>query len=57
MNAFSMMEISMLLILTAGLLIPSTHPDSQGAGQTLPVNSGKLLVESSERRPAFHRPR
>ena len=25
--------------------MPSTHACSQGAGQTMPVNSGKLLVE------------
>ena len=29
---------------TAGLLIPNTQDDSQGAGQILPVNSGKLFV-------------
>ena len=32
---------------TAGLLIAKTQDDSQGAGQILPVNSGKLLVETS----------
>ena len=30
---------------TGSSLIPKTHACSQGAGQSLPVNSGKLLVE------------
>jgi hypothetical protein len=46
----------MALMVTAGLLIPRTQADSQGAGQTRPVNSGKLFVERSERRAAGHRP-
>ena len=37
--AWSMMAHSMFLMVTAGSLIPSTHAPSQGAGQTLPVNS------------------
>jgi hypothetical protein len=32
------------LIVTAGLFNPNTQEPSQGAGQTRPVNSGKLLV-------------
>src|SRR5215217_7313099 len=32
---------------TGALLIPNTHADSHGAGQILPVNSGKLLVLSN----------
>ena len=34
----------MFLIVTAAPPISSTHDDSQGAGQVLPVNSGKLFV-------------
>jgi hypothetical protein len=52
-----MIDTSMPLIATAGLLMPRTQADSQGAGQTRPVNSGKLLVESSDCRAAGHRPR
>ena len=40
----SMIAHSMLLIVTGGSLMPSTHEPSHGAGQTRPVNSGKLLV-------------
>ncbi len=43
-NPRSIIAISMFLIVTAGELIPKTHDPSQGAGQTRPVNSGKLLV-------------
>ncbi len=39
-----MMLASICLIVTGSLLIPSTHDASHGAGQSLPVNSGKLLV-------------
>jgi len=56
-KARSTIDTSIALIVTGGLLIPSTHADSHGAGQTRPVNSGKLLVDSSERRAAGHRPR
>jgi hypothetical protein len=31
-------------MVTAGWLIPRTHAVSHGAGQSRPVNSGKLLV-------------
>ena len=37
-------EFSISLIVTAGSLIPKTQAPSHGAGHTLPVNSGKLLV-------------
>ena len=40
----SMISFSMFLIVTGGSLMPSTHEPSHGAGQTRPVNSGKLLV-------------
>ena len=43
-NALSMIEFSMSLIVTAGSFMPKTHAPSHGAGQTLPVNSGKLFV-------------
>ena len=39
-----MIETSTCLIVTAGWLMPSTHELSHGAGQSRPVNSGKLLV-------------
>jgi hypothetical protein len=46
-----MIEHSMFLIVTGGLLIPRTHEPSHGAGQTRPVNSGKVvgLVQALER--------
>ena len=40
----STIEHSMFLMVTAGSVMPSTQAPSQGAGQTRPVNSGKLLV-------------
>jgi hypothetical protein len=43
-NAVSAIETSMFLIVTGGWLIPSTHEVSHGAGQSRPVNSGKLFV-------------
>ena len=43
-NARSTIESSMLLIVTGSSLMPSTHDPSHGAGQSRPVNSGKLLV-------------
>ena len=36
----------MFSILTGSWFIPKTHECSQGAGQILPVNSGKLFVET-----------
>ena len=39
------MYFSIISIETGGLIIPRTHDASHGAGQSLPVNSGKLLVE------------
>ena len=38
------MAHSMFLIVTGGALMPRTQEPSHGAGQTRPVNSGKLLV-------------
>jgi len=43
-NPLSTMADSMLLMVTAGSLMPRTQEPSHGAGQTRPVNSGKLLV-------------
>ena len=43
---------SMFLMVTAGSVIPNTQAPSQGAGQTRPVNSGKLLVLCSD--PSAH---
>ena len=44
-NAISMMCFSISSMLTGGWLMPNTQALSQGAGQILPVNSGKLFVE------------
>ena len=43
-KAWSMVVTSTCLIVTAGWLMPSTHAVSHGAGQSRPVNSGKLFV-------------
>ena len=43
-KARSAIVISICLIATGSSLMPSTQADSHGAGQTRPVNSGKLLV-------------
>ena len=43
-------------LVTAGSLMPSTQEASQGAGQTRPVNSGKLLVACNWRTASFQRP-
>ena len=53
----SMIAHSMVLIVTGGSLMPSTHEPSQGAGQTRPVNSGKLLVLWRRSSASFQRPR
>jgi hypothetical protein len=46
-NARSMISTSTRLIVTGSELMPSTHAASHGAGQSLPVNSGKLFVACS----------
>lgn len=46
-QARSAMAHSTFLIVTAGWLMASTQPASQGAGHNRPVNSGKLLVACS----------
>jgi hypothetical protein len=42
-----MISTSTRLIATGSELMPSTHAASHGAGQSLPVNSGKLFVACS----------
>ena len=58
-----MIATSTFLIVTGFWLMPSTHAGSQGAGQSRPVNSGKLLVawrrsiapsQSSRQTRSFH---
>ena len=46
-QALSMIETSTFLIVTGSWLMPSTQAVSHGAGQSRPVNSGKLLVACS----------
>ena len=48
---------SISLMFTAGRLMPTVQLPSHGAGQTRPVNSGKLLVLASEIQASFHCPR
>ncbi len=45
----------MFLIVTAAPLRASTHDGSQGAGQVLPVNSGKLFVSCRTRSASCQR--
>ena len=52
----SIMAFSIFLMVTGGLVMPSTQAPSQGAGHTLPVNSGKLLVLCKRSRASCHRP-
>ena len=56
-NPWSMIAHSTLLIVTGGALMPSTHEPSHGAGQTRPVNSGKLFVLCSRSSASRQRPR
>ena len=44
-HALSMILYSMFLIVTDWSTRPATHEPSHGAGQTRPVNSGKLFVD------------
>ena len=46
-HAFSMIFFSIISIETGSLLIDKVQDASQGAGQILPVNSGKLLVAAN----------
>mmetsp|Transcript_49378 Transcript_49378/g.152279 ORF Transcript_49378/g.152279 Transcript_49378/m.152279 type:complete len:290 (-) Transcript_49378:761-1630(-) len=52
----SMIASSADLIATGFSLMPRTHASSQGAGQVVPVNSGKLLVSRRRSRARFHSP-
>ncbi len=56
-NASSAIACSIDLIVTAGWLMPSTHDDSHGAGQSLPVSSGKLFVACRRSLAALPSPR
>ena len=49
-----MMATSTFLIVTGSRLMPTTQAVSQGAGQSRPVNSGKLLVAWSRSRAGCH---
>ncbi len=50
------MASSICLIVTGAALIDSVHEVSQGAGQTRPVTSGRLLVISRRRSASRHSP-
>ena len=52
-----MMAHSLFLIVTGGSMTPNTQEPSQGAGQTRPVNSGKLFVLWRRCSASFQRPR
>ena len=56
-KARSTMVFSICLMVTGGVLMPSTQEASHGAGQMRPVNSGKLLVACNWRTASRHRPR
>ena len=52
-----MIATSIALIVTGSSLMPSTHAPSHGAGQSRPVNSGKLFVACSRSIAACQRSR
>ena len=56
-HAASAISTSTCLIVTGGWLMPRTQDPSQGAGQSRPVNSGKLLVAWSRSTASSHLPR
>mmetsp|Transcript_30091 Transcript_30091/g.73236 ORF Transcript_30091/g.73236 Transcript_30091/m.73236 type:complete len:230 (-) Transcript_30091:2549-3238(-) len=56
-HAVSMIVFSMFLMVTGSSVIPRTQAPSQGAGQTRPVNSGKLLVSLRRWYACSHSPR
>ncbi len=56
-HARSAISASIILIATGSPLIPTVHEPSQGAGQTRPVNSGKLLVKWRRMLASCHWPR
>ena len=53
-KARSAMASSIILMFTAGRLMATVQLPSQGAGQTRPVNSGKLLVLERRTHASFH---
>src|SRR5262249_10175183 len=55
-KARSTMAHSMVLMVTGSSRMLSVHEASHGAGQTRPVNSGKLLVECRLRDASSHAP-
>ena len=56
-QARSAISCSIVLIVTGSPSMPTTHDPSHGAGQTRPVNSGKLLVRASRSDASRHWPR
>ncbi|SKU29317.1 Uncharacterised protein [Mycobacteroides abscessus subsp. abscessus] len=56
-KALSINSTSTCLMVTGSWFMPSTHDASQGAGQSRPVNSGKLLVACSRSMPSRQFPR
>ena len=56
-QARSAISCSMVLIVTGSPLRPTVHEPSHGAGQTRPVNSGKLFVRCSRIDASRHWPR
>ena len=55
-KARSTIAISICLIVTGSSLSASTQASSQGAGQSMPVNSGKLFVSCSRSAASRKRP-
>src|ERR1700760_2625047 len=53
-NPLSIMAHSIDLMPTGSSLMPRTQAPSHGAGQTRPVNSGKLFVIRRRLRASFH---
>eukprot|EP00835_Amoeboradix_gromovi_P001117 NODE_44_length_28780_cov_0.148496.p14 type:complete len:126 gc:universal NODE_44_length_28780_cov_0.148496:14227-13850(-) len=47
-KALSIIEHSILFMLTGSLIMFRTHASLHGAGQALPVNSGKLFVRIND---------
>src|SRR5439155_21025577 len=56
-KARSAIDSSLILMFNAGRSIATVQLPSQGAGQTRPVNSGKLFVFESRIQASFHCPR
>ena len=56
LKAFSTIYFSIFSIEIGSSIIPNTQAFSHGAGQSLPVNSGKLLVECNIQEAFFHSP-